>query len=109
MPRIYPVVLEVIVGLRPFAEQIERRDPDLARQLRRALASIPLNVMEGGASQGRNRRARYFNAFGSAQEVEAIVDTAQALGYVGALDAGVRRQLTHVACTLRKLTVGAAA
>jgi hypothetical protein len=33
---IYPVVIEFIAALRPLLAQIERRDRDLGRQLRRA-------------------------------------------------------------------------
>ena len=40
MLRIYPVVLETLTSLRGLIAQIERRDSDLGRQLRRAAASI---------------------------------------------------------------------
>ena len=47
MLRIYPVVLETLTALRGLIAQIERRDSDLSRQLRRAAASIVLNLGEG--------------------------------------------------------------
>jgi hypothetical protein len=62
MLRIYPVLLKLVRSLRPFVRDLERRDPDLARQCRRALASAPLNVAEGSYSRGRNRAARYHTA-----------------------------------------------
>jgi len=46
MLRIYPVMLELVRVMRPIVREIERRDPDLGRQCRRALASAPLNVAE---------------------------------------------------------------
>lgn len=39
MLRIYPVLLELVRSLRPLVRQLERSDPDLVRQCRRALAS----------------------------------------------------------------------
>ena len=44
MLRIYPVILEVLQQLRAALAQIERRDSDLGRQLRRSATSILLNV-----------------------------------------------------------------
>ena len=40
MLRIYVEFLGVLRGMRPVIEKIERRDSDLARQLRRAAASV---------------------------------------------------------------------
>ncbi len=59
MLRIYGVILEVVGELRGVVGQIERRDGDLARQMRRAMCSVALNVGEGMGSGGRNRGARY--------------------------------------------------
>ncbi len=65
---IYPFILETIAALRPVAGRIARADADLGRQLRRAQASIALNVAEGAYSRGRNRQARYHTALGSARD-----------------------------------------
>jgi four helix bundle protein len=62
---IYPVVLEFIGSLRPLLAQIERRDRDLGRQLRRASSSVALNLAEGMYSRGQLRTARYHTALGS--------------------------------------------
>lgn len=103
MLRIYPVVLETLTALRVLIAQIERRDSDLSRQLRRAAASIVLNLGEGMYSKGKNRQARYHTALGSARETLSCLEVAQALGYVGALDAEVVARLHRVIGTLVRL------
>jgi four helix bundle protein len=61
--------------------RIERHDPDLARQMRRALASVPLNTAEGMDARGKIRIARYDTALGSTNEVIACLDVGEALEY----------------------------
>ena len=80
MLRIYPVVLETLAALRGLIAQIERRDSDLSRQLRRAAASIVLNLGEGMYSKGKNRQARYHTALGSARETLSCLEVAQYSG-----------------------------
>ena len=46
MLKIYDVALVMAGDAATFAEQIERRDADLARQLRRAMQSVVLNIAE---------------------------------------------------------------
>ena len=101
--RVYPVLLGLVAQLRPVMGQLQRRDPDLARQFRRALASAPLNVAEGAYSQGLNRKARYFNALGSLREALACVETAVAMGLVAPLDAAILNRWDMVLATLYKL------
>ena len=100
MLRIFHVSLELIRDVRPLVDAIERRDPDLARQCRRALNSVPLNIAEGSKSQGRNRNARYHNAAGSAREGLACLEVAVAWGHVDAIDPGIRNRFDHVLGTL---------
>jgi four helix bundle protein len=102
MLRIYTTVIEVIGMLRPVMEQIERHDRDLGRQLRRAAASVALNVSEGSGSRGGTRRERYSNALGSARETGACLDVAEALGYIAGVDGALRDRLDHVRATLAK-------
>jgi four helix bundle protein len=102
MLRIYATVIEVLGMLRPVLAQIESHDRDLARQLRRAAASVALNVSEGSGSRAGTRRERYHNALGSARETGACLDVAEALGYVVGVDAVLRDRLDHVRATLAK-------
>ncbi len=86
MLRIYPLVLEVLRELRSLIAQIERKDSDLTRQLRRCASSIARSAAEGMYSRGKNRQARYHSALGSAREALACLEVACALGYLPALD-----------------------
>jgi four helix bundle protein len=105
MLRIYDTVIEVITMLRPVMAQIETHDRDLARQLRRAAASVALNVSEGSGSRGGTRRERYCNALGSARETGACLDVAEALGYVERVSPVLRDRLDRVRGTLVKVVV----
>ena len=102
MLRIYTTVIELLGMLRPVMAQIETHDRDLGRQLRRASASVALNISEGSGSRGGTRRERYHNALGSARETGACLDVAEALGYVAGIDAAVRDRLDHIRATLAK-------
>ncbi len=106
MLRIYPVLLELVRVLVPLLRELERRDPDLARQCRRALASAPLNVSEGCYSRGKNRAARYHTALGSLREAQACFEIAAVLGYLPELEAEVIGRFDHVLGTLVKLVGG---
>ncbi len=104
MLRIYAVVLEVVRGAKPVIAEIERRDPDLARQMRRAVTSVALNISEGMFSRGKNRGARYHTAMGSMRETLSCIEVSQALGYVGDADPELLGRIDHVLGTLRKLS-----
>jgi four helix bundle protein len=104
MLRIYPVSLDMVRRVRPYADQIARHDKDHARQLRRSSSSIVLNLAEGAGTRDGRRRTRYGDALGSAFETLANLEAAEAIGYVGELDAELRDRLGHVIATLVKLT-----
>src|SRR4030095_11633633 len=74
MLRIYSVALELVRSLKPAVEEFQRRDPDLAKQFRRAVTSVPLNLSEGSYSRGRNRYARYHTAAGSLREALSCLE-----------------------------------
>jgi four helix bundle protein len=100
MLRIHDDMLHAITIMRPMLSAIERRDSDLARQLRRCAASVVLNVAEGSGSFGRVRTARYRTALGSARETLACLRTAEAFGYAGAIPGELVAHLNRVIGTL---------
>jgi four helix bundle protein len=102
MLKIYPVMLEMLRELRPILAELERKDADLARQLRRA-PSVALNTAEGMYSRGRNRVVRYPSALGPVREVLACLEVAEALGYLRALDVRMRERLNRIVGTLVRL------
>lgn len=103
MLNIYPITLELCRTLQRECIYIARRDADLARQLRRALTSVPLNVAEGAYSRGRNRQARYHTALGSAREVLACLEVAHAMGHLDRIDPAVADRIDHIVATLYRL------
>ena len=103
MLRIYTTIIDLLRELRPIVTRIELHDRDLARQLRRAAASIALNTSEGSGCSGGTRRERYRNALGSARETGACLDAALALGYVDEIDPKLLDALDHVRATLFRI------
>jgi four helix bundle protein len=102
MLRIYPVVLEVLKQLQPTLRQIERRDRDLARQLKRCSSSVALNLAEGMYSRGQIRTTRYHSALGSARETLACLEVAVVCSY-SQPDPRLHDQLDRIVATLVKL------
>ncbi|MDI3286352.1 four helix bundle protein [Polyangium sp. 15x6] len=103
MLRIYEVVLAMAGDAGRIAERIERKDRDLARQLRRAAQSVALNVAEGMGSLSGHKRQRYSTALGSAREVLACVQVAQAMRYIESVNPTVLDRMDHVIATLGRL------
>ena len=103
MLRIYPVVLEMAADAALVAEQIERKDADLARQMRRAVQSAVLNTAEGMANTAGHTRQRYQTALGSARETLACVEVAQAMRYIGGIEPKALDRMNHVVATLTRL------
>ena len=106
MLNIYSVVLEFIAALRPLLAQIERRDRDLGRQLRRASSSVALNLAEGMYSRGELRTTRYHTALGSMCESHSCLEVAQAFGYVKSLEQSVAANVNRIIGTLVRLVEG---
>lgn len=100
MLRIHETILQLIKDVAPIAEAIGRRDADLARQLRRALSSVPLNVSEGAAQRGARRNSHYSIALGSAREAFSALRTAAAWGYVDEPSAEMKDRFDKVMATL---------
>jgi len=103
--RVYGQYLALLRELRPVVTAIERRDVDLARQLRRALASVALNMSEGSGNEGGTRRQRFLSSLGSLRESVAALEVAEALGYV-VVPGAVMRELGQVTGTLVVLVHG---
>ena len=57
-------------------------DPDLARQLRRAVQSVPQNVAEANRRVGKDRPHLFRVALGSAAEVTGCLESAVAFEYL---------------------------
>ena len=80
--RVYDEMIEMVRNVSQLARVVEKHDSDLARQMRRASTSVPLNFCEGIYSRGRNREARLQNSMGSAKETFASLDVSAAAQYL---------------------------
>ena len=67
---------------RGVVEAVQRRDRDLASQLRRAVSSAALNLSEGFGVAGGHARVRFETALGSLKEARTGIQVAIAWGYV---------------------------
>ncbi len=56
--QVLEVALELVAALRTPIAAIAAKDVDLARQLRRAASSVPLNIGEGNQRCGGDRHCR---------------------------------------------------
>ena len=99
------VTLLFLSALAEVDARLVRRDPDLARQLRRAGSSIALNLAEGRKRAGRDQLHLYRVAAGSAAEVTTALDIALAWRHVTpAQRAALDATLDRVRAMLYKLT-----
>jgi four helix bundle protein len=76
------LALDAIHHLVTPLSDIARRDPDLAQQIRRAAASMALNLGEGRRRQGRDRLHLWRVAAGSADEVVTALRVAESFQLV---------------------------
>src|SRR5688500_156619 len=101
--RVYQQASELNRQLARVAVRGERTDRDLVRQRRRAASSVALNIAEGMGSCGGNRELRFQTALGSAREVMACLEVAEAWGYVGPGESSEKAAVNYVVamlCTL---------
>jgi len=99
----YSIALEIIRQLAVIVPQIKRHDADLAKQMVRAGNSITLNLNEGSKRLGGDRIYHYSVAAGSAHEVLAGIETADAWGW--AIESAViRDRIDHLLAVLWKVT-----
>ena len=92
--RIYDVSLKVVEEVCRLAGRVQQYDKDLARQMRRACSSVPLNMQEGMYSRGGSKIARFHDAMGSARETMACLHVCIASRYVER--EAVARILEHI-------------
>ena len=97
-------IVETVGSVHRLCRVISRHDPDLAKQMRRAINSVGLNSGEGLFAAGGNRTVRIESAMTSGREVILGLRIAGAAGY---LEAGrVSREvdtLDRIVATLYKL------
>lgn len=77
----YTVALDLVRALRPIVEQLQAHSSALANQLERAGTSMVLNIGEGNRRGGKDRRRFFVMARGSASEIQAALDVADAWGW----------------------------
>lgn len=82
----HDIALEWSIALGPALARVARKDADLARQLRRAVASVPLNLAEGSCRAGKDRLHHYRIAAGSAAEAQSGLRLALGWGHLEAAD-----------------------
>ena len=99
------VAIQLIEALRPLVPRIKARDRALADQLTRAASSVALNIGEGNYSDPGNRRARFFTAAGSANEVRLGLRIAVSWGVLAPSDVdAAQAPIKRVLSMLWKLT-----
>ena len=88
---VYNVALELIRTLRPIVAELRNHSSNIADQIERAGTSLVLNLGEGNRRAGKDRRRFFVMAQGSASEILAALDVADAWGWI--VDAQVVRVL----------------
>jgi len=79
---VYNVALELVRALRPIVSELRTHSSNIADQIERAGTSLVLNLGEGNRRAGKDRRRFFVMAQGSASEVLAALDVADAWGWV---------------------------
>ena len=77
-------IIDTIGTIHRLCAIISRRDPDLAKQIRRAINSLGLNSGEGLHAAGGNRTVRLESAMSSGREAIFGLRIAGAAGYLEA-------------------------
>ncbi len=102
MRRIHEVAVELVGEVVPLLGAIERFDPDLATQARKAVTSTPLNVAEGSDQAGKRRAFHYRIALGSARETWSALRVAAVANYIPAPSAELKNKFDRVIGTLHR-------
>ena len=102
--KIYAIAIAMVKSVCALSRKVQRHDPDLARQMRRACTSVPLNMAEGWHAVAGNRRARLDTAITEARETTSCLDVSVAVGYLTQSEVAVDLdRLDHIVATLWKL------
>jgi four helix bundle protein len=80
----FDLSIKMVRSLRQPLKQVQAFDASLATQIRKAAASVPLNLNEGRRRVGGDRHHLWRIAAGSADEVRACLLVAEAWGYLQA-------------------------
>jgi four helix bundle protein len=92
--------------MRPVLAELERRDANLAQQMRRALQSTAPSTAEGMYSRKGNRPVRYHAALAEAHEARACLEVAVAMGTLPVLDEALMARFDRIGAVLHRLAVG---
>lgn len=80
--RITEEIVQTVGEIHQVCRVIARHDPDLSRQVKRAINSVGLNAGEGLSARGGNRAVRIESAMNSGREAIVGLRIAGAAGYV---------------------------
>jgi len=80
--RILDDIVETVGRIHRLCRLLARHDPDLAKQMKRAINSVGLNSGEGLYARGGNRTVRIESAMTSGREVILGLRIAGAAGYL---------------------------
>lgn len=79
---VYNVALELVRSLRPIVAELRTHSSNIADQIERAGTSLVLNLGEGNRRAGKDRRRFFVMSQGSASEILAALDVADAWGWI---------------------------
>jgi len=102
MLRIHETAVELVRDVMPLLKEIERVDPDLARQARRSVMSTPANIAEGSDQAGKRRNLHYRIALGSARETWSTLRVAEAANYIDRPSPELKNKFDTVIGTLHR-------
>jgi four helix bundle protein len=80
--RVIDEIVETVGEIHGVCRVVARQDPDLCRQMKRAVSSVGLNAGEGLYARGGNRTVRLDSAMASGREVILGLRIAGAAGYL---------------------------
>src|SRR5688572_30708396 len=102
--RVADDIVETVGRVHRLCRRIARHDPDLCKQVRRAVNSVALDAGEGLYARAGNRTVRIESAMASGREVIFGLRVAGAAGYLDEQSvAGETDALDRIVATLYKL------